>query len=813
MRVGSGGARKALGGCGGELLRRWPSRFVVILGCASFVSLAGASAARQAAITHLLRGCTSAGVQSLQNWACAAYSVGPPAEWRGASSARAATGQRTQRTDRMTPDIKAHAAELRTQLLHHDRLYYLEGRSEISDAEYDKLRRELVVLEEAHPELVTPDSPTQRVGAPLAEGESFERIAHEVPMLSIESLFGEQEVREFVEKIYRFLSLDEAEVLEWQAEPKFDGVSAALIYEDGVLVRALTRGDGRVGEDVTANMRTVRNIPLRLSEGGLPIPARLEVRGELLIALERFTQLNKEREERGLPTLANPRNAAAGALRRNDPGEVSRYPLEFHIYSAPRVEWAEGSSDAVTFETQGDLTQALRGWGLPDSGYGRAVKGLDACIQYHAELEAKRDELPFEVDGVVAKLDRLDLRARLGATARATRWQYAHKFQAREVTTTLLAIEVQVGANGRLTPRAHLEPTEVGGVTVRHTTLHNASHVATLGLTIGDRVFLKRAGDVIPQVTSVAKSAKGRAPKGWRDLVPSSLIAIEGERATKDGLREGVSVGWAQAFEMPASCPSCGVEVVAEGKYVRCPNVHGCRPQLVGRTLMLSSRAGFEILDLGEKMVEQMYDAGLMTTPADLFSLDPASLLELERWGQKSVDNLMAEIEERRAVPFERFLVALAIPDVGSATGRLLAKHYANLEELQAADIESLQQVDGIGPEVADRIVGWMAQPESQHLLARLAEGGVTLVYAEPSASEGAFSGKTIVFTGTLEELSRAEAKRAAESRGAKVGSSVSAKTDILVVGGKPGSKAKKAEALGVQIMLEAEFLAQIQGS
>ena len=711
----------------------------------------------------------------------------------------------------MTRNPKARAAELRTSLLHHDRLYYLEGRTEISDAEYDALRRELVAIEEAHPELVTPDSPTQRVGAPLAEGASFPKVSHEVPMLSIESLFGEDEVREFVEKIYRFLSLDEAESLDWRAEPKFDGVSAALIYEHGQLVRALTRGDGRVGEDVTANMRTVRNLPLRLLDERRPIPELLEVRGEVLIAIERFQRLNLEREERGLPVLANPRNAAAGALRRNDPAEVARYPLEFHFYAAPRVVWSTeaGAEPPAPFATQRELSEALRDWGLPDSGLGRSVQGLEACLTYHDELEARRDELPFEVDGIVAKLDRLDLRERLGTTARSTRWQYAHKFQAREVTTTLLAIEVQVGANGRLTPRAHLEPAEVGGVTVRHTTLHNASHVAALGLHVGDRVFLRRAGDVIPQITGVAQPAEGRAPKDWPERLPASVRLS----ADSSELRPGVVAGWRQALEMPTHCPSCGTEVVLEGKYVRCPNLHGCRPQLVGRTLVLAGRTAFEIQNLGEKMVEQLFEADLMRTPADLFFLQPEALVGLDRWGQKSVDNLMAELEERRAVPFDRFLVALGIPDVGSATARLLARHYASLDELRESTLEGLQHLDGIGPEVAIKIVDWMADPASQAFLARLEQGGVRLLYPSGEQQTGVFDGKTVVFTGTLEGMSRAEAKRAAEHRGAKVASSVSARTDILVVGGKPGSKAKKAAELGVQVMLEEEFLAQIRGT
>jgi len=687
--------------------------------------------------------------------------------------------------------------ELQTALLHHDRLYHIEGKPEISDADYDTLFRELLALEAAHPELVQPDSPTQRVGAPLAEGESFEKKAHEVPMLSIESLFAEDEVGEFAEKAYRFLGLDNAEELEWLVEPKFDGVSASLLYEEGLLVRGLTRGDGRVGEDITANLRTVRNIPLRLSSEVRPVPSLLEVRGEVVIQREEFARFNESREAAGEPVLANPRNATAGALRRNDPAAVKRYPLEFHIWAAPRVEGA-------SFETMSAFTQALGDWGLPDSGFGRLVRGLDACIAYHDEIEARRAEIPFDMDGVVAKLERIDLRERLGNTARAPRWQYAHKFAAQEATSTLRAIELQVGANGRLTPRAHVDPVPVMGVTVRHATLHNADHVASLGLVVGDRVTLHRAGDVIPQITGVAEAAKGRAPKGWKDAVPESLLESGAPRS-------GAFTEWKQAFQMPAECPSCGTPVLSEGKYFRCPNVYECRPQLVGRTLQLAGRGAFEVDRIGEKMVEQLVDVGQISSPADLFHLDPAVLVELERWGQKTVDNLLQEIEERRAVPFTRFLTSLSIPDVGGATSRLLSQHFASLDDLRGADADELQELDGIGPEVAEKITTWFAEPACQALLERLFAGGVRIEYPEAGSGGGVFEGQTVVFTGGLEGLTRAEAKKKVEDQGGRVASSVSKKTGFLVQGGKPGKKARDAEALGVRVLLEPDFLKMLQ--
>jgi len=691
---------------------------------------------------------------------------------------------------------RKRAAELRAALRHHDRLYYVESRTEISDAEYDRLFRELQELEESHPELATPDSPTRRVGAPLPEGQGFERVPHEVPMLSIDSLFTEEEVREFEEKLRRFLRTAEGEEFDWAVEPKFDGVSTSLVYEGGVLVRGVTRGDGAVGEDITTNLKTVRNLPLALTDEKRSLPRLLEVRGEVLMQRGAFERFNAQREALGQPVLANPRNATSGALRRNDPTEVARYPLEFHTWAVARIQCDE------EFTTHGGLFQALRDWGLPDSGEGRIVRGLAACLSYHDEVEAKRFELPFDLDGIVAKLDRLDLRERLGRTARSNRWQYAHKFAPVEATSTLRAIEIMVGTNGRLTPRAHVDPVEVGGVTVRHTTLHNADHVEKLGLKVGDRVFLERAGDVIPQVVGVAKPAQGRPPKGWDEGVPEELLDERGE------LRPGIIWRWGEAFHMPAVCPACGTASVQSGKYWLCPNGLDCKPQLVGRTELLCGRSAFEIDRLGKKLLRQLVEAGMLKTPADLFHLDREKLLQLERWGEKSVDNLMRQLAERRNVPFDRFLVALAIPEVGSATARLLARNFSSLEALAEASEEALEQLEGIGPEMARAIRSWFDHPSSAKLLARLEQGGVRIVHAPPASSTGgALAGKTIVFTGTLEKLSRAEAKRLAEDRGARVASSVSARTDFLVVGSEAGSKRKKAAELGVSVLEEEEFL------
>lgn len=712
---------------------------------------------------------------------------------------------------------QARRAEvLRAEIRRHDLVYYNEGRSEISDAEYDALFRELKALEEEHPELAAVDSPTRRVGAPLPEGGSFEKVRHAVPMLSIESLRSEDEARDFAAKVHRFLGLEEGDELVWHVEPKFDGVSAALIYVDGVLSQGLTRGDGAVGEDITANLATVRDVPLRLDVD--PAPPLVEVRGEVLIARERFERFNAWREANGYSILANARNATAGALRRNDPAEVQRYPLEFHAYAVVRADGVELSN------SHAERLRMLAGWGFSEAVEDRTVTGIEGCLAYQAEMESRRDAIPFEMDGVVAKLDDVALRDRLGANSRATKWQYAHKFAPVEATTVLRAIEIQVGVNGRLTPRAHVDPVEVLGVTVRHATLHNEDYVLSLGAAPGDRVFVKRAGDVIPQITAVARKAEGDPPASWDDDVPDSLLqsaaseggAGEGRTAGAPPLRAGVVARFGETFAMPARCPACGTEVVREGKYVRCPNVYGCGPQVVGRTVHMAGRSGFEIDSIGEKMIVQLFEAGHLESPADLFalrSIPDEELVEIDRWGQKTVDNLKAELDEKRHATLSKFLRSLSIPEVGGSTARLLAKNFASLEDVKAATVERLVEIDGIGEEVAGRIRSWFDGERNLELIEALLESGVEIVVEEDAAGGGtAFDGAVVVFTGTLERMSRFEAKAAVEAQGGRVASSVSKKTTFLVVGGKPGSKAKKAEEIGVTVLLEEAFLARLAG-
>jgi DNA ligase (NAD+) len=704
----------------------------------------------------------------------------------------------------VTKVVAARVEELRRLLTEYARLYHVEGLSQVSDAEYDRLWAELVALEEAHPELADDASPTRRVGAPLPEGQGLARVAHEVPMLSIDSLFTREEVIDFEEHVQRFLKLDEAALagLVWSVEPKFDGVSASLLYEGGRFVRGLTRGDGEVGEDVTANLRTVRNLPLALDGRRRAVPALLEVRGEVLMRRDAFARLNARRQERGESLLANPRNATSGAVRRNDPAEVARYPLQFFPYGVTRVEGA-------AYATHTEVLAALADFGFESSGLVERVAGREACFAYHDQLEARRFEVPFDMDGVVAKLDDLSLRERLGRKTRSTRWQYAFKFAAVEAVSTLRAIEVQVGANGRLTPRAHLEPVEVGGVVVRHATLHNADHVAALGVHIGDRVFVHRAGDVIPQVEGVSRAADGPEPAGWAATLPDSLRDGDGPEAP---VRRGVVHGWRAAFAMPEHCPACGTRAVQEGKFWRCPNRFGCRPQLVGRVEVLCSGAAFAIDRLGPKLIEQLIDAGLVHTPADVFHLRREDLLALERWGERSADNLLAQLAERRRVTFDRFLVALAIDDVGPSTAKLLARHFDGLEALRHAAPEHLLAIDGVGEKAVAKLRAWFDEPLNLALVERLLAGGVELRALEAPAAGGPLAGRSVVVTGTFAAWSRAEAKALVEGLGGRVASSVGAKTDFLLCGEKPGSKLTKANELGVPVLDEAAFSALLAG-
>ncbi|TAH36783.1 MAG: NAD-dependent DNA ligase LigA [Planctomycetota bacterium] len=665
---------------------------------------------------------------------------------------------------------RSRYAELIRELQEHDYRYHVLGRPTISDAQYDRLFRELAELEEAHPGWVRPDSPTQRVGAPLPEGSKFERVAHAVPMISIESLFSAAEVAEFHRRVLRGLEGETGEAPVYACEPKWDGVSASLQYQDCLFVRGVSRGDGAVGEDITANLRAVAGVPLRLR--GRKPPRTLEVRGEVLMPIARFERLNEELVAAGEAPFANPRNSTSGTLKRLDPAAVAARGLRF-------LAWELVTAEGSRFATHDQAMDAVAGWGFPVSPF-RVLARDDAEIaRFHGQLETRRDEAEFEMDGIVAKVNQLRLREILGARARTPRWACAWKFTPREETTRLLDIEVQVGRTGRLTPRALLEPVKLGGTTVRHATLHNAKYVAERDIRIGDRVVVRRAGDVIPQVL-------GPVP--------------EARRGTEKG------------FQMPERCPSCGGEVLVRGELHYCVNIE-CPAQLKRRIGHLASRRALRIEGLGEKAVEQFVAAGLLRHVEDVFDLDFGKVAELERWGEKSAAALKAQVDAARTPEWPRFLFALGIQEVGEETARAIAGRFPSLEALQEAATapgaeQRLTEVEGIGPEVAKSIIAFFHEPSNRRALARFLKLGVRpqgRARAATGTREGV-TGKTFVLTGTL-SVPRSEAEAWIESLGGKVVTSVSKKTDYVVVGADPGSKARKAEELKVRMLDEDSFL------
>lgn len=658
-------------------------------------------------------------------------------------------------------DSTARLRGLQQLIADHDHHYHVLGTPLVSDAEYDALFRELLELEEAHPEAVGPDSPSRRVGGALLEG--FDRVAHAVPMLSIESLFGEEEVGEFLARICRGLGTEDLPAM--ACEPKYDGVSASLVYEDGAFVLGVSRGDGAHGEDLTSNLSTIHTIPLALRG---PAPRLLEVRGEIMIRRDRFEEMNRAHEAAGEPVFANPRNSCAGTLKRLDSRVVASRPLECVVWDL--VRW-EGGDEAMPV-THGAAMDRLEELGFLSSPHRALCEGADAVVAYHHAREEARDEDPFEMDGIVAKVDEVRLRGDLGRTARAPRWLLAYKFAARQAATTLLAIEIQVGRSGRITPRAVLEPVDLGGVTIRHATLHNASYVAARDIRVGDRVVLERAGDVIPAVVAAIAEARTGRPR---------------------------------RFRMPEACPSCGGALEERGEHHYCTHA-ACPDQVRGRIIHMASRTALDIEKLGERVVDQLIEAGLVTEPSDVFTLDGKrdDLVALDRWGEKSADNLAAEIERVRRPDLDRFLVAMCMPEIGRATARTLAEHFGTLEALEAADLEALTEVDGVGVTVAEMIRDWFTMPHNVRFLDRARAAGVEIQSVR--RVEGALSGTTFVVTGTLEGMSREQAKAAIEALGGRVTSGVSKKTSYLVAGANPGSKLAKAEKAGVPVLDETAF-------
>ena len=671
---------------------------------------------------------------------------------------------------------------LEGEIEEHDRAYYQKDAPLVIDAEYDALRRRNEAIEARFPELVRAGSPSQRVGAAPAAG--FAKVAHARPMLSLGNAFDDGDVREFMARVRRFLGLAEDETVEVVAEPKIDGLSVSLSYKDGCFVRGATRGDGSTGENVTANLTTIASLPKEV-EGGMP--GILDVRGEVYMSKEDFTALNQRQEEADGKTFANPRNAAAGSLRQLDPSITAARPLSFFAYA-----WGEASERPA--KTHWEFLQRLDNWGFQTNPLARLFTDADALLAYHAEMGQRRHALDYDVDGMVYKVNRIDWQERLGQVSRAPRWAIAHKFAAEQAETVVERITIQVGRTGALTPVAELRPVTVGGVVVSRATLHNEDEIARKDVREGDTVIVQRAGDVIPQVVSV------RLDKPRRSDRP---------------------------FVFPDICPKCGSRALRdEGEVARrCTGGLVCPAQAVERLKHFVSRDAFDIEGLGGKHIETFFADGLIKTPGDIFRLPDRAdeIKEREGWGEKSLEKLISALAERRSVTLDRFIYALGIRQVGQATARLLAKQYGSLEAWRRAmeaarDAESeayadLVNIDGIGPLVAADLLAFCTEPHNTAVLDDL--GGLLAVadFLASAAQETPVADRTVVFTGTLETMSRGEAKARAEALGAKVAGSVSKKTDYVVAGADAGSKARKAAELGVTVLDEAAWLEMIEGA
>ena len=689
-------------------------------------------------------------------------------------------------------EARARAEVLRAELERHNWLYYVDDQPEITDEEYDRLFKELQNLEEKFVELRTPDSPTQRVGG--APREELLPVRHAVPMLSIrtETDIGDTGAAKFDARIRRELRLGPDDpAVEYAVELKLDGLAISLRYEDGELVRAATRGDGETGEDVTENVRTIRSIPLRL-KANVPL---LEARGEIFMHRAEFERMNERQRAAGERSYVNPRNAAAGAVRQLDPKVTARRPLTFSAHGF-------GEVDGLSFETQSAFLDAIEELGLPVNGDRALVRGAEGLIEYHRAIGARREALPFDIDGVVYKVNRLELQERLGYVAREPRWAVAHKYPAQEQTTEILGIGVQVGRTGTLTPVARLKPVFVGGVTVTNATLHNEDELRRKDVWVGDTVIVRRAGDVIPEIVGVR--AKGpRRP--------------------------------ADRFEMPQHCPECGSPVVrVPGEAAtRCTGGLYCKAQRKQTLLHFAGRRAMDIEGLGERLVDQLVERKLVANPADLYALNARTLEGLERMAEKSAQNVVENISRSRQAPLNRFIYALGVPGVGEEVAKILARHFGSLEALAeadwprlAADKEAVRKdnaqrkkrgepalevpLEGIGPELMDSIQKFMREPHNRQVISRLLS---SVDIRRASAARGSGDGKTFVLTGTLASMTREQAQAELEARGHKVSGSVSKKTDCVVAGAEAGSKLDKARSLGVQVLDEAQFLEYIKRS
>ena len=659
---------------------------------------------------------------------------------------------------------------LRQDLRRYEYEYHVLDNPTIPDAEYDRLFHQLKALEAAHPELITADSPTQRVGAKPLSG--FAQIRHEIPMLSLDNAFSDEEFYAFVKRIEdRLIRLPE--LLTFCCEPKLDGLAVSILYVNGVLTQAATRGDGTTGEDITANIRTIRNIPLQLLMDNPP--ARLEVRGEVFMPHEGFERLNQQALEKGEKTFANPRNAAAGSLRQLDPKVTSKRPLVLNAYGI-------GIAEGVDLpNTHYDRLQWLKSIGIPVNPEIRLCNGTDEVLDFYRDIQNKRSSLGYDIDGTVLKINDIALQEKLGFISKAPRWAIAYKFPAQEELTRLNDVEFQVGRTGAITPVAKLEPVFVAGVTVSNATLHNGDEIERLNIAIGDTVVIRRAGDVIPQIIGVLHD---RRPADARPII------------------------------FPETCPVCDSAIVRiEGEAVaRCTGGLFCAAQRKEALKHFVSRKAMDIDGVGGKLIEQLVDRELIHTPADLFKLDLTTLTRLERMGEKSAENALASLEKAKNTTLARFIFALGIREVGEATALNLANHFKTLEALQNADLEALQQVPDVGEVVANRILAFWYEPHNVSVVNDLIAQGVHWESVETKEiTENRFKGKTVVLTGTLTQMGRNEAKALLQDMGAKVSGSVSAKTDFVIAGDAAGSKLTKAQELGVAVLTEEEFLAEIQ--
>lgn len=664
----------------------------------------------------------------------------------------------------MTP--AARHAELSAQLRHHDHRYYTLDAPEISDAAYDALMRELLTLEAAHPELVTPDSPSQRVGGAVLD--RFVKVTHRQQMLSLANCFDEAELREFDERVRKALG---AEAVDYTCEPKMDGLAIELVYEAGRFVQGSTRGDGVVGEDVTENLRTIKNLPPRLRGEGLP--ALLEVRGEVFIKKADFRRMNEQLVARGEEPFVNPRNSAAGSLRQLDTKLTAQRPLSVYAYEVGVVE-------GRAFASHWEKLAWLEAVGLPVNPRRHRARGPDDVLATYQAMLADRHALPYEIDGLVVKVDSADARARLGQVSKTPRWAVAFKFPPEEMEAKVASIEVNVGRTGAITPVALLEPVFVGGVTVSRATLHNEQELRRKDVRQGDWVFVRRAGDVIPEIVKVITAR-----------------------------RTGAEV----EFPFPTACPVCGAPIAREedGVIARCTG-RSCPAKLAGRLRHFATRTAMDVDGLGEKLCEALVASGLVKSVADLYRLTVEQLVGLERLGEKSAQNLVDALARSKQTTLRRFIYALGIPEVGEATAKALAERFRDVHALAAASMEQLQEVRDVGPEMARAIHGWFEDASHRELVEALLAAGVTPAPPEEAPAGSAFAGKTVVLTGTLASLGRDEAKAEVERRGGKVSGSVSKKTSFVVAGEEAGSKLDKAKELGVAVLNEAEFLALLKG-